>query len=57
MTFNVINNVNDIGSHRMSTFSIPRLCSSLDWWWHIAAEKCRLLFNIFIIWWLILLCF
>jgi hypothetical protein len=25
----VINNVNDMGSHRVHTFSIPRLCSSL----------------------------
>jgi len=57
MTFNVINNVNDTGSHEVRTFSIPRLCSSLVWWWPTAAETCCLLFNIFIIWWLILMCF
>jgi len=39
-----------------TTFSIPRLCSGLAWWRPTAAETCPLLFNIFIIWWLILLC-
>jgi len=46
MTFIVINNVNDMGSHRVRTFSIPRLCSSLAWWWPTAAKTCCLLFNI-----------
>jgi len=57
MTLSVINNVNSMGSHRVHTFNIPRLCSSSAWWWPNAAETCCLLFNIFIIWWLILLCF
>ena len=57
MTFNVIDNVNNMGSHRVRTFNIPRLCSSLAWWWPTAAETSCLLFNIFVIWWLILSCF
>jgi len=57
MIFHVINNVNDMECHRVRAFSIPRPCSSLSWWWPTAAERCRILFNIFIIWWLILLCF
>jgi len=42
MTFNVINNVHDLGSHTVRTFNIPRLCFSLAWWWPTAAETCRL---------------
>ena len=57
MLINAINNVNVMGSHRVRTFNIPRLCSSLTWWWPTAAETCCLLFNIFITLWLILLCF
>jgi len=44
----VINNVNDMESHRVRTFSIPRFCSSFAWWWPTAAETCCLYFNIFI---------
>jgi len=50
MTPNVNNNAHDMGSHRVRTFNIPRLCSSLVWWWPTAAETCCLLFNMFIIW-------
>jgi len=46
MTFNVINNANDMVSHRVRTFNIPKLCSSLAWWWPTAAETCCLLFNV-----------
>jgi len=29
--FNII--VNDMGSHKAQTLCVPRLCSTLAWWW------------------------
>ena len=40
MIFNVSIIVNDMVSHRVHTFIVPRLCSILAWWWLFTAETC-----------------
>jgi hypothetical protein len=40
MTFNVPSIVNDMGSHRVHTFIVPKHCSILAWRWLFIAETC-----------------
>jgi len=33
--------VNDMGSHRVHTFIVPRICFTFVWRWLFTAETCR----------------
>jgi len=58
MNFNVPTIVNDMGSHRMHTFIVPRHCSIFAWWWLFTVKTCcqnsKLLS---ICWYIYMLCF